>query len=1335
MGGAIESTPPRKAAQSAKATSDIDSKVDSSKDTKLKIAPFPRQRSRGQLARRNSITRGNEGFKDKKRSEKRRQAALKGARHATSPLPFRDGSKEEKPLIGALFFTDIVFIAFTYLFNLLRTCGLAELADVAFKGLIYATTQLPSELYRRWTLSTPPAIVLSKRADRKLQRRRKRKSTKVQLGGSSSESEASEMQHQPIAFTSSYEPEPTPTLSGSPDQLSPFHHLVILLVRFACSNFPHLVPRVLFAEETIGPFVYWRTGGGSNAMVQEFSDLQERQLPVLQMGGKPHRGLAAERPLEQQTFIEPKFRAYLISKDARLPLEVQRTNLASRSATTLFYLHGGGFSLGSVAFYAEALLRLRAKICALEAADGNQDHVAEARCVAVEYDLSPAARFPTPLLQCLRCYAHLIEVERIEPSSICIAGDSAGGNLAMGLLLCLDGQMKGEKVLAERDWSKLPMPGKAVLISPWVDLRPQHAHSFCDLRGEKDVKSSRKEERREISDEGKKMQEWTEAVAAFDWDYVASEALLHFAQVYTGVLPSPRRVRGPVGWFAHVCSVLARDYNAETGKGKAGLQSYPLGPLSSVIGPSKRVAQATHDLLSDPFLFSVLGLKDVDFLSEAEESQAVSTSISDPTSSFAPLFTSSDRKTDTVPSKKQLYEPIVQKEGKETSLRKDDNARREAQELLDTHPLISPATGDWRRIKLKGGCLVTWGERERMAEDIESWVQAVHRDIESEKNAPPAQDGESYQPRPSRISFDEEGEEEDDCWIETAVERGPGGVHAWPFVSMYLAGTEPERQRGLDLLADFIARSPMEQSSSSAAEHASVTASLEEDRDVPTTMVDPPHAAPDSPISETGSVGSMPSDVDLHGLVDEEDEDRFFQGPGPVIDIGEAARLAHEIRSRDTSVDDLSHGLGLSNDADSMKSSSSSSSSKKAVKISPKKMSKPVVKIDLHHSPQQHQVKHAPAKAKLVGSQSRQTASTAARHIVEKERGRSRSPRRTANLTASSSIASSASSSGSATSSTENLPHFISSVRLHRPAAMQAQLVHEAVELPRGRQGATQTVAPLWWTSTADKTDQEMPSAGEARATDTSERQEQNLSSEGRKGKERQQAEVDSTPEDILDDNAAVMSPNESLSPPSQDEETVEEVRTREAMTIAPIDISFYGLSPYAIRRPEPEGLSDIAEEGSVMSGSITSAGDGNGFASRSLSPEDRNTRIDRDSPRQTSLTAASLLLKDQSHPLDAIKPRWPIEEEDESPPIVGAMTEEEQRLALEYKMRQVGQGTFQPSDQVQPEASIPLNIPIKDNVSAGKATTSSSSSGLAQSDASTIEDTPRKKPKGDVWW
>jgi acetyl esterase/lipase len=1203
---------------------------------------FPRQRSRGQLARRNSITKGNDASRNRRRGGQRRANAMRDARHPTSPSSIGRGTKPDRPWLGGLFFTDLVFIAFTYSINLLRTLGLAELADIAFKGLMYALTRLPYDFYQRWTLSTPPSTTSATRSSsiekRKLHRRR-RTTSKLYKSGSSSESDSQDIQHQPLAFTSSHEPEPEYTLSHSPDQLSAFHHAILLLIRFTCSNFPHLVPRVLFAEETIGPFVYWRTGGGSNTMVQEFTDMQDRQLPAITPSEK-----SSSSSINQKT-AEPAFRAYLLSKDARLPIEVQRSNLASRKATTLLYLHGGGFSLGSVAFYAEALLRIRAKVCALEAMDGNEDNVADARCVAVEYDLSPAARFPTPLLQCLRCYAHLIEVEMIDPNSICIAGDSAGGNLAMGLLLCLDGQMKTEPLLAERDWSKLPMPGKALLISPWVDLRPSHAHAFSTLRDPS--KKSRSPPKDESEGKEKKNQDkgWADAVAAYEWDYVASEALLHFAQVYTGVLPHPRRVRGPIGWIAHVCGVVAKEYGGEIQHDKEKYSSYmdPMGAVSAIVRPSKRLARATHDMLSDPLLSRFFGQVDV-------QDEEMSREIGDPAvtsgSKMEPLFTAPDRKTDLVASKSQLFESIQNEQSAAERVGRAkggaDHERLQAELILDTHPLLSPAIGDWSNIHLKGGFLVTWGERERMADDIEAWIDSVYRNEVDDKDAPPAQDGES-QPKQSRKR--DRMDNEDDLAIETAVERGPGGVHAWPFVSMYLAGSEAERERGLDLLADFIARTPVEASTPGGQAIEDPMGSLN----------DLPHAAPDSPVSETASVGSMPSDVDLHGMVDEDYLDNYHQSTSS-IDIVEAVRKANErVLQEQIRAEEAARRSRASSDPNSQ----------------------PFPKIPV----QTQKVKS------ILGAQV-QRIQLPPRIMTERERGRSRSPRRTEGL------------------SSKMSPSFVSPVRLHRPDAMPSQ----SSQTPPATAG--QSVMPLWWTSPAAKDD----TANDKVAP------KQDIQDE----------ELINQPSQDLEDIQEV-SP-EGTSPPSQDDQAdlddgeADDQEAMRALSLAPLNISHYGLSHFAIQRPEPEGLSDIAEEGSVLSASITSAA---GIASRSLSPEgDHQSGIagrGEMSP-QTSLTAASMILSEQEWNERWQRPRWPVEEEEDEPESVQASERPQSVERL--------QNLFSPTSNPHFGLDTPLiyhqaNQQNNTEDSAAKSQTSPSTSEGSPASGTT----PKKKPKGEVWW
>ena len=249
-----------------------------------------------------------------------------------------------------------------------------------------------------------------------------------------------------------------------------FHLYMLCLMHMLLQYTPFLPPRIALAAESTGPLLQWRTGGGAAHLIRAY-----------------HHA--------------PAFRAFWL--------------VGSRvcsTRTVVLYVHGGGFALGSVALYAEPLLRLLAHM-------SRRCPSSTVECVALEYELVPHVRFPAPLLETLRCYAHLIEHEHIPPSRIVVAGDSAGANLVMGLLLCLAGQ--GTVDVNERDWRALPMPAKAVLISPWLDLRPQQAAAVKSVR----------------------------AGCAPTFDILTPESLLQFAQLYTRRLSRPRRLRGPCTWW------------------------------------------------------------------------------------------------------------------------------------------------------------------------------------------------------------------------------------------------------------------------------------------------------------------------------------------------------------------------------------------------------------------------------------------------------------------------------------------------------------------------------------------------------------------------------------------------------------------------------------------------------------------------------------------------------------------------------------------------------------------------------------------------------------------
>ncbi|MGC2826418.1 MAG: alpha/beta hydrolase [Pseudolabrys sp.] len=115
---------------------------------------------------------------------------------------------------------------------------------------------------------------------------------------------------------------------------------------------------------------------------------------------------------------------------------------ASRSNRHVLYLHGGAYRLGAPSTYRHVTWRIAS--------------AAQARVLVIDYRLAPEHPFPAALEDAVSCYRWLL-AEGTDPRQIAVIGDSAGGGLALALLLKL------------RD-SSLPLPAAAVVLSPWTDL-------------------------------------------------------------------------------------------------------------------------------------------------------------------------------------------------------------------------------------------------------------------------------------------------------------------------------------------------------------------------------------------------------------------------------------------------------------------------------------------------------------------------------------------------------------------------------------------------------------------------------------------------------------------------------------------------------------------------------------------------------------------------------------------------------------------------------------------------------------------------------------------------
>jgi epsilon-lactone hydrolase len=109
----------------------------------------------------------------------------------------------------------------------------------------------------------------------------------------------------------------------------------------------------------------------------------------------------------------------------------------------LLFLHGGGFQFGSLASDGELASRL--------------GRAAGMRVLFPEYRLAPEHPFPAALEDVRAAWRWLRIDQGIPPRSLAIAGDSAGGGLAVS------------SMISARDGDE-EMPAAAVLMSPTVDL-------------------------------------------------------------------------------------------------------------------------------------------------------------------------------------------------------------------------------------------------------------------------------------------------------------------------------------------------------------------------------------------------------------------------------------------------------------------------------------------------------------------------------------------------------------------------------------------------------------------------------------------------------------------------------------------------------------------------------------------------------------------------------------------------------------------------------------------------------------------------------------------------
>jgi len=168
---------------------------------------------------------------------------------------------------------------------------------------------------------------------------------------------------------------------------------IVGLVHHAFEHFPHTIGRVFFSEE-----------GSLSYMVSRIGGRQHFQRHCWKRRN-PDNGL-------EGWWVSP----------GENPQNIRDSDVG------ILYLHGGGFVMGSPAFYLEVLYKLT---CELQLLGFHRPMI-----FAPVYGLAPEATFPSQIQTAARAWEHLQQSSK--PGALLgIAGDSAGGGLATALMLAI----------------------------------------------------------------------------------------------------------------------------------------------------------------------------------------------------------------------------------------------------------------------------------------------------------------------------------------------------------------------------------------------------------------------------------------------------------------------------------------------------------------------------------------------------------------------------------------------------------------------------------------------------------------------------------------------------------------------------------------------------------------------------------------------------------------------------------------------------------------------------------------------------------------------------------
>ncbi|MFC0232516.1 alpha/beta hydrolase fold domain-containing protein [Vagococcus entomophilus] len=159
------------------------------------------------------------------------------------------------------------------------------------------------------------------------------------------------------------------------------------------------------------------------------------------------------KPKEYQKLLEKSEAGYTLpdyvrsmynaceSKELKNTIVIKPKNKVSQR--TIFYLHGGAYWFQPMVAHFRMLSKLAESL--------------EAQIIMPIYPKAPSYHAEDVHKMVAQTYDEMLEKVAVDPAHLTFMGDSAGGGLALSFL----------QVLKE---TKKPMPQRAILLSPWLDV-------------------------------------------------------------------------------------------------------------------------------------------------------------------------------------------------------------------------------------------------------------------------------------------------------------------------------------------------------------------------------------------------------------------------------------------------------------------------------------------------------------------------------------------------------------------------------------------------------------------------------------------------------------------------------------------------------------------------------------------------------------------------------------------------------------------------------------------------------------------------------------------------